>query len=186
MRKKLKRRKRLHWAENRQRSRGSGVQCKYQTLLSQWELGNPGHFPQGKPAATVSRYPTLINYKVHAGSFCISVMHLTLTWTTGSLTCISDHSYACVCTQGLGAVSTIYFDSGGKTLTNFSCAPDWFSISSPKLPIEPPHHPNDDEGYPRTPLRAYSMCGCVMYVAHFEMSCLIRVSTLYFMGTFLT
>ena len=31
-------------------------------------------FPQGKPAATESRYPILINYKVHAGSFPVSVI----------------------------------------------------------------------------------------------------------------
>ena len=32
-------------------------------------MGNSGRFPQGKPAATVSRYPTLIDDKVHAGSY---------------------------------------------------------------------------------------------------------------------
>ena len=32
-------------------------------------MGNPGRFPQGKPAATESRYPFLINYKVPAGVF---------------------------------------------------------------------------------------------------------------------
>ena len=36
-------------------------------------------FPQGKPSATESSYPTLIHYKVHAG------FHGTMTWTTGSL-----------------------------------------------------------------------------------------------------
>ena len=56
-------------------------------------VGNSDRFPQGKPAATESRYPTLINYKVHAGSFRVSVIHRTL---TGSLTCVRDHSYACV------------------------------------------------------------------------------------------
>ena len=35
-------------------------------------MGNLGYFPQGKPAATESCYPTLINYKVHAGSFRVS------------------------------------------------------------------------------------------------------------------
>ena len=30
--------------------------------------------------------------KVHAGSFRVSIIHQTLTWTTGSLTCICDHS----------------------------------------------------------------------------------------------
>ena len=31
--------------------------------------------------------------QVYAGSFCVSVIHQTLTWTTGSLTCVCDHSY---------------------------------------------------------------------------------------------
>ena len=35
-------------------------------------MGNSGRFPQGKPAATESRYPNLINYKAHAGSFPVS------------------------------------------------------------------------------------------------------------------
>ena len=44
------------------------------TLLSHWEL-LPWEirvaFPQAKPAATESRYPSLINYKVHAGVFSV-------------------------------------------------------------------------------------------------------------------
>ena len=50
--------------------------------------GNPGRFPQGKPAATQSCYPILINYKAHAGSFRVCIIHRTLTWTTGSLACV--------------------------------------------------------------------------------------------------
>ena len=34
-------------------------------------MGNSGRFPQGKPAAAESCYPTLIIYTVHAGSFRI-------------------------------------------------------------------------------------------------------------------
>ena len=45
------------------------------------------------------RYPVL---QVHAGSFDVSVIHQTVIWTVGSLTCIRDHSCACVYTQGLG------------------------------------------------------------------------------------
>ena len=63
-------------------------------------MGNLGRFPQGiKPAATESRYPTLINYEMDAGSFCVSIIHQTLTWTTGSLTYVHDRSYACVYTH---------------------------------------------------------------------------------------
>ena len=61
--------------------------CVLYTLLSQWEF-LPWEilvaFHQGKPAATESRYSTLINYKVHAaGSFRVSIIHRTLTWTAG-------------------------------------------------------------------------------------------------------
>ena len=50
-----------------------------------FHMGNLGHFLQGKPATTENlRYPTLINYKVHAGSFCVSTIPQTLTWTIGS------------------------------------------------------------------------------------------------------
>ena len=38
---------------------------------------------------------------MHVGSFRVSVIHRALTWTTGSFTCVCDHSYACVYTQGL-------------------------------------------------------------------------------------
>ena len=75
--------------------------CILYTLLSQWEfvISPPREirvaFPQGKPAATESLYPTLINYKVHAGSFCVSMIHQTLTWTTGSLT-VRTWSFLCV------------------------------------------------------------------------------------------
>ena len=67
-------------------------------------MGNADRFPQGKPAATESRYPTLLinNYKVPAGFFHVSVIHRTLTWTKGSLTCVRDHSYASVYTRGFG------------------------------------------------------------------------------------
>ena len=42
------------------------------------------------------------NLQVHAGSFRVTVFHRTLTWTTGSLPCVLDHSYACVYTRGVG------------------------------------------------------------------------------------
>ena len=48
---------------------------------------------------TVQKYMDPFVSKAHAGFFCVSVIHQTLTWTTGSL---RDHSYACVYTQGLG------------------------------------------------------------------------------------
>ena len=36
-------------------------------------MGNSGHFPQRKPVETESGCPTLIIYKVHAGSFPVIV-----------------------------------------------------------------------------------------------------------------
>ena len=50
----------------------------FNTLLSQWKcfpMGDLGRFPQGKSNATKSRYPTLINDKVHAGSFRVSAIN---------------------------------------------------------------------------------------------------------------
>ena len=49
------------------------------------------------------RYPVL---QVHDGSFIVSVIHRTLTWTTGSLTCVCDLSCAFVYTRGLGTTPT--------------------------------------------------------------------------------
>ena len=46
---------------------------------------------------------------MHAGSFRLSVIHRTLTWTTGSFTCVRDHSL---------------FDSKTTASLSFPCAPD--------------------------------------------------------------
>ena len=56
---------------------------------------------------------------VHAGSFHVSIIHQTRTWTTGSLACVHDHSYECIYTQGLGTptASQDTFDSE-KLCTN--------------------------------------------------------------------
>ena len=50
-------------------------------------------------AAARAALPIVV--QVHAGSFRVSVIHQTLTWITGSLTCVRGHcSYACVYKQG--------------------------------------------------------------------------------------
>ena len=50
-------------------------------------VGNSGCFPRGKPAATESRYQTSGTCWVFfCVCVCVSVIHRTLTWTTGSLT----------------------------------------------------------------------------------------------------
>ena len=67
---------------------------------------------------------------VHAGSFCVSIIHWTLTQTTGSLMCACDQYFACVYTQGLGTPSASQhkiFDS--EKLTSFSSAPGGVRIS---------------------------------------------------------
>ena len=54
-------------------------------------------------------YPVL---QVHSGSFCVSVIQQILTWTTGSLTCVCDHSYACIYRRRLGTPTSQHiFDS---------------------------------------------------------------------------
>ena len=89
-------------------------------------MGNLDRFPQGKPAATASHYSTLINYKVHAGSFSISVIHQTLTWTTYLcrayvIILMRAHTHrGWVLWQW---VSTTFL-TRGKTLTNLYCVPD--------------------------------------------------------------
>ena len=48
------------------------------------------------------RYPVL---PVHAGGFRVSLIHRTLTW---SLTCVRDHSYACVYIHtGVGHIDNV-------------------------------------------------------------------------------
>ena len=78
----------------------------------------------GSPTPQEQHYPVL---QVHAGSFHVSVIPTTLTWITGSLTCVHDHSYVCVYihTGGLGTPKSSQhniFDP--EKLTNLSCAPD--------------------------------------------------------------
>ena len=53
------------------------------------EFGRP--YPGKATAAARAALPSPTS---HAESFRISVIHRTLTWTTGSLTCVRDHSYA--------------------------------------------------------------------------------------------
>ena len=47
----------------------------------------------------VSNSKKILTRLVHAGFFVVSIVHRTLTWTTGSLTCVCD-LFACVCTLG--------------------------------------------------------------------------------------
>ena len=58
----------------------------FTTVLPRWDFSSTGNsdcFPQGKPAATESRYPS----PVHAGCLSVSLIHRSLIWTKGSLKC---------------------------------------------------------------------------------------------------
>ena len=88
-------------------------------------MGKWGCFPPGKASSHRTALPFFLSLCVQC--FRVSVIHRTLTWTTGSLTCVRDHCYTCVYTHGgfghTDSESAQHFDSG-KTLTRFSCAPD--------------------------------------------------------------
>ena len=62
--------------------------------------GNSGCFPRGKRAAIGRRSPVFWLCVSCVQCFRDSTIHRTLTRTTGSLTCVRDHSYACICTHG--------------------------------------------------------------------------------------
>ena len=89
--------------------------------------------------------------QVHAGYVRVSIIHRTLTWTTGSLTCVHGLSYACVYTRGWVGTPTAsqhnLFDSQNLS---FSCAPDGVRtldhcISSPTLlPVSQPVTPEGE------------------------------------------
>ena len=118
------------------------------TLLSQWEFlpwETRVAFPkESQLQQSRARYPTVINFrKCMLGSFRASIIHRTRTCTTGSLTCVRDHPYACVYnTRGFGQhrqrVSTILFDSGKKLSQFCSCAPDADGVRTSGLWISSP------------------------------------------------
>ena len=71
----------------------------YTVLKLLFLSGNLGHLTWVRLQQPQEQRYTVL--QVHAGSFHVSVFHQPLTWTTGSLTCVHDHSYACVYAQGL-------------------------------------------------------------------------------------
>ena len=52
--------------------------------------------------------------------FRVSAIHRTMTWTTGSLTCVRDHCWAC----------TVYTDTGYYTVKTKTCTHDFQNISN--------------------------------------------------------
>ena len=61
------------------------------------------------------RYPVL---QVHAGFFRVSVIHRTLTWTTGFLTRVRDHSYEGGLHTDIVIVITMIISVGITIITN--------------------------------------------------------------------
>ena len=86
-----------------------------------------GCFSRGKRAAIVRCYPVVVFCFSCVQCFPVSVIHRTLTWTTGSLTCV--RSYACVYTWGWGTPTTIQHILTRKNSFFFYCAPDRIRIS---------------------------------------------------------
>ena len=79
-------------------------------------------------------YPVL---QVHAGSVCVSIIHQTLTWTTGSFLCMRIHNRGWVHQFWLGKTQKCVFCSWwGSNLGSLD-------LESNALPIEPPHHPTE-------------------------------------------
>ena len=74
---------------------------------------------------TVQKYIDPPVSKVHPGSFPVSVIHQTLTWTTGSLTCI--RSYACVYTRGWGTQTSQHNMLTRKNSHKFFFSSGWDS-----------------------------------------------------------
>ena len=95
------------------------------------------------------RYPVL---QVHAGSFRVSVIHRTLTWTTRFLTCARDPVYARVYTRGGWAhrqrIRTTFLTRKNSSHTFCLCSRrssilgSWnpLDVESVTLPTETPRH----------------------------------------------
>ena len=102
-----------------------------------------GHYPNIWIYCKKHIYPFVNN--VHAGGFHVSVIHRSLTWITGSLTCVRDHSYACVYihTGGLGiptASQHNIFESE-KLTSFFLCS--WRNLSPTLYQLSHPVTPRD-------------------------------------------
>ena len=105
-------------------------------------MGNLGRFPQGKPAATVT-LP-----KVHAKSFCVSVIHQILKWTTYRIFTVRAWSllFVHIYTRRLGKPTTGQHNILTRKNSHkfFLCS--WqglnlgsWDLKSDALPTESPH-----------------------------------------------
>ena len=85
------------------------------------------------PQPQEQRYSFL---QVYARSFSVSVIHRTLTWTTGSLTCVRDHSYGCEYTRRLGTPTSQHNSSDSEKLSQFLCRCSWRGSNLGSLDLE--------------------------------------------------
>ena len=70
----------------------------FTTVLSQWDFSH-GKFGLPSPGKSQLRQSRATQPTAHAGCFSVSIIHRTLTWTTGSLTCAQINVSACDCTR---------------------------------------------------------------------------------------
>ena len=119
----------------------------YLTLYQSLDSGKFGPPYQGKATATARAALPSPTSERWVFSFRVPVIHRTLTtWTTGSLTCVLDHSYACIIyTRWLGTPTASQhniFDSETLVflvlLTGVELG-SW-NVKSDVLPTEPPRH----------------------------------------------
>ena len=109
------------------------------TSLDQW------HYPTIRFTVQKYIYPSVS--KVQAGFVRVSVILRAQTWTTGSLTCIRDHYYACVCTRGLGTPTASQHISDSEKLSQISLVlltgfepwviESWDRCSTNRVPLSP-------------------------------------------------
>ena len=133
---------------NRRNSHGhhDSKRCELAQHAHTWITCIHSHFTSTRYNHVVRNASSAINFSVRAGSFRVPVIYRTLTWTTGSLTCVRGHACACVYTQGLGTPTAacqhnIFYSE--KLQKKFLCS--WrdsnlrpLDLESHALPIEPP------------------------------------------------
>ena len=111
--------------------------------------GNSSCFPRGKASSHSTALPF---FPPCVLCFRVFVIHWSLTWTTRSLTCVGEHSYACVCTRGWGTPTTSQHNIlTRKQLSQFCLCSgrDWNlwpwnpldRLEVDAQPIEPPRTP---------------------------------------------
>ena len=120
----------------------------WKTLIGAIPTHSVTHFASTQLQPRGAKRQLSYNLSVHAGSFRVSVNHRTLTWTTGSLTCVRDHYCACVYTRVVGHTDSESAQHFWLRKTNIVFLCFWrdsnhhpLEVESDALPIEPPGPP---------------------------------------------